>query len=156
MKEKVRDTKEQIFNPLFIKETLLSAIVMGLMAFGLYFVLNNILQLEIATTRTYLLTFMVFIEDIQVFNCRSEHVSAFKNPFKNNIPLICTIIFSIVTQTAFIYIPSVASLFGMQTIPFLHVILILALAMVIIGVMEVFKMVLNKKPKSIRKQKKSA
>lgn len=151
MREKVRSTKEQIFNKLFVKEVLLSTMVMGLMAFGLYVTLNNIFKLDIALTRTYLLTFMVFVEDIQVFNCRSEHVSAFKTPLKNNVVLIGTILFSIVTQTAFIYIPSVANLFGMQSIPFLHVILILALAMVIIGVMEVFKMVLNKKPKSIRK-----
>ena len=151
MNEKVRPTDEQIFNKLFIKETLLSTTVMGLMAFGLYFTLNNILQLDIAITRTYLLTFMVFIEDVHVFNCRNEHMSAFKTPLKNNIPLICTIIFSIVTQTAFIYIPAVANLFGMQSIPLWHVMLILALSITIVGVMEVFKLALNKQ-KTISKR----
>jgi len=69
MREKQKSTKEQIFNKTFIKEILISSIYMGLLAFGLYCLLYFQFKLDMTVIRTYLLTFMVFIEDIHVFNC---------------------------------------------------------------------------------------
>jgi len=139
MNEKVKSSKEQIFNKLFISETIISSIVMAALSFALYAFLNFYVKLDIVLTRTYLLTFMVFIEDVHVFNCRSERLSAFKVKANKNKVLIGTIIFSILTQIAFIYVSSLGTLFDMKPIPVLHVVLLLILSCIIIVVMEIFK-----------------
>ena len=40
--------------------------------------------MNVPTARGYIMALMVFIQNIHVFNCRSEHASAFKVPLKNN------------------------------------------------------------------------
>lgn len=143
MQEKIKKTNEQIFNKLFIYETLISSFVMALLSFVLYFMLYSVLGLDIVLVRTYLLTFMVFIEDVHVFNCRSEKLSAFKVKASKNKVLIGTIIFSIIVQTSFIFIPAVANVFGMTSIPLSHIGLLLLSSCIIIVVMEVFKLFLK-------------
>ena len=140
MKEKLKSSNEQIFNKLFIKETLVSSFVMGIMALGLYVLLYNVLKLDINIVRTYLLTFMIFIEDIHVFNCRNEKLSAFKIPAQKNISLMISIGFSILAACSFIYIPVVNKLFNLQPVPFVYVLGLLILSFLIIAVMEVFKL----------------
>lgn len=149
MNEKVKSTKEQIFNKLFIKECFLSSIIIATIAFVIYALLYWKLGLDINMVRTYLLVFMVFAEDIHVFNCRNESASLFKTPIRNNYVLVGTIISSIVVQTCIIYIPAIANIFSLVAIPFWHVILLLALTIPLLMAMEIFKLV-NKK--SMRKR----
>lgn len=148
MQEKLKSKNDQIFNKLFITETLISSFVMGLISLSLYLILYNLLKLDITLVRTYLLTFMIFIEDIHVFNCRSEKLSTFKIPAKNNIALMISVTFSLLAAITFIYIPGVNSLFNLSAIPLLHVFGLLALSFVIIAIMEIFKKLYftNKKP----------
>ncbi len=141
MQEKIKNTNEQIFNKLFIKETLISSFVMGIMVLCLYAILYNVLNLDINLVRTYLLTFMIFIEDIHVFNCRNEKLSAFKVPAKNNIALMISISFSIIAAITFVYIPGLNNLFNLQPIPFVHILGLLVLSFTIVAVMEIFKLI---------------
>ncbi len=151
MNEKQKSTKEQIFNKLFIKETLLASCWIGLMAFGLYAFMYHYLQLDVTLIRTYLLCFMVFAEDLQVFNCRDEYVSTFKTPFKNNYLVVTSVFASIIIQSSLVFIPGVRDVFGLTAIPFTHILILLALAFTIIGVMEIFKIILRRKTKKANK-----
>ena len=67
--------RQKIFDNLMIKEITISAIIMSVLEFVFYVYLYRIKNLDITLVRSYLLTFMVFLENIQIFNCRSERIS---------------------------------------------------------------------------------
>jgi magnesium-transporting ATPase (P-type) len=92
MKQKPRPTKEPIFNRIMIERVVLSALIMGCLAFAVYYwLLARGWSLEEARNSTLLL--MVFFENIQVFNSRSEIRSAFsQNPFNNKFLLFGTLV----------------------------------------------------------------
>ncbi|MBE6154249.1 MAG: HAD family hydrolase [Firmicutes bacterium] len=143
--EKVKATSENFFNKLFVKELLLSSFYIGVVALLMYIILYNVLNIDINEVRTYLLVFMVFAENLQVFNCRNEYVSAFEIPFKNNIILMVVMIVSYVTQVVILYVPFMNNLFQIERIPFIHVILIFILTLPLLAIMESFKISLSYK-----------
>jgi len=95
--------------------------------------------MDINLVRTYLLVFLVFAEDIHVFNCRSEAMSAFKVPVKNNYFVVATIIISLVVQTGIVYMPNLREFFALQQIPFIHILALLLLTIPLVIIMELFK-----------------
>jgi magnesium-transporting ATPase (P-type) len=85
MQHKPRPTKEPIFNRIMIERVLISAVVMGCLAFIVYYWLIS-RGWGLGEARNSTLLLMVFFENLQVFNSRSELRSAFrqnalKNPF---------------------------------------------------------------------------
>lgn len=135
--------KQKIFDKLMIKEITISALIMSIIEFVFYMYLYKVKNLDIVTVRTYLLTLMVFMENIQIFNCRSERISMFKIPGSNNRFLIISIIITLCIQTIIVRIPEVASFFGLTTIPTENIgILFLGTIPLIIG-MEIFKKTKN-------------
>ncbi len=135
--------KQKIFDKLMIKEITISALIMSIIEFVFYMYLYKVKNLDIVTVRTYLLTLMVFMENIQIFNCRSERISMFKIPGSNNRFLIISIIITLCIQTIIVRIPEVSSFFGLTTIPTENIgILFLGTIPLIIG-MEIFKKTKN-------------
>lgn len=135
--------KQKIFDKLMIKEITISALIMSIIEFVFYMYLYKVKNLDIVTVRTYLLTLMVFMENIQIFNCRSERISMFKIPGSNNRFLIISIIITLCIQTIIVRIPEVARFFGLTTIPTENIgILFLGIIPLIIG-MEIFKKTKN-------------
>ena len=131
--------KQKIFDKLMINEILVSAITMSVIEFIFYFYLYKIKNLDIVLVRTYLLTLMVIIENIQIFNCRSEKISMFKIPGSNNRFLIISIIITLCIQAIIVRIPETAGFFGLTTIPIQNIgMLFLGTIPLIIG-MEIFK-----------------
>lgn len=87
MKRPPRSPDENIFNRLMIQELALSGLVVAFICFILWLWLIKT-GCSVFNARNQVLLLMVLFENVQVFNCRSEYVSAFKIPFKNNIFLI--------------------------------------------------------------------
>ena len=144
MSKKVRSNKESVFNKLLIKEILISTFVMAIIEFIFYVYLIKVRNLDITLARTYMLTLMVFMENIHIFNCRSETISCFKIPGLNNRFLIASIIITCLIQLFIIRIPVVASFFGLTTISVESAGFLLLLTFPIIFVMELFKRSLKK------------
>lgn len=140
MEERVKSSKEDIINKLFVHETLLSACFIAAIAFSMYFYLSNILDMSIGVVRTYILLFMIFAEDIHVLNCRNEYMKAFKVPFRNNKFVISTIVISILAQPLIVYIPALRNIFSVEYIPIGHMLALFLLSFTLILVMDVFKM----------------
>ena len=131
--------KQKIFDNLMIKEITISAIIMSVIEFIFYVYLYKIKNLNIVLIRSYLLTLMVFMENIQIFNCRSERISMFKISGTNNRFLIISIIITLCIQTIIVRIPEFAGFFGLTTIPIQNIgMLFLGTIPLIIG-MEIFK-----------------
>ena len=137
LKEKVK--KQKIFDNLMIREITISAIIMSVIEFIFYVYLYKIKNLDIVLVRSYLLTLMVFMENIQIFNCRSEKISMFKISGNNNRFLIISIILTLCIQVLIVRIPEASTFFGLTTIPIERIgMLFLGTIPLIIG-MELFK-----------------
>ena len=131
--------RQKIFDNLMIKEITISAIIMSVLEFVFYVYLYRIKNLDITLVRSYLLTFMVFLESIQIFNCRSERISMFKISGNNNRFLIISIILTLCIQTIIVRIPETAGFFRLTTIPIENIgMLFLGTIPLIMG-MEIFK-----------------
>lgn len=142
--KKVRKTSENIFNRLLLSECFVATAYIGITGFLLYLLLiKNGVDYQVA--RTYLLTFMVFMESAQAFNCRNEYISAFKCKFTNNPVLVITIILSYVFQILAVFIAPVAMLLDMTTIKFTHILLMALFSVSQILIMELYKLILRKR-----------
>ena len=131
--------KQKIFDNLMIKEITISAIIMSVIEFLFYVYLYKIKNLDIVLVRSYLLTFMVFMENIQIFNCRSESISMFKISGNNNRFLIISIIITLCIQAIIVRIPEAAGFFGLTTIPIQNIGMLFGGTIPLIVGMEIFK-----------------
>lgn len=136
-KKKVK--KQTIFDKLMIKEIAISSIVMAIIEFVFYVYLYKVKNYDIVLIRTYLLTLMVFMENIQIFNCRSERISMFKISGRNNRFLIFSIVITSLIQLMIIRVEPIANFFQLTTIPIESAGLLFLLTIPLIVVMESFK-----------------
>lgn len=142
IKKKVR--KQKIFDKLMVSEIAISSAVMAIIEFAFYVYLYKVKNYDIVLIRTYLLTLMVFMENIQIFNCRSERVSMFKISGQNNRFLILSIVITSLIQLIIIRVPVFAEFFKLTTISIDNSGLLFLFTIPLIVVMEIFKTVMKK------------
>jgi magnesium-transporting ATPase (P-type) len=147
MKRKPRKTTEKIFNPLMIQQTLISGFTMGLIAFGFWFFLKNFQVMEETHARNMVLLLMVFMQNVHVFNCRSEKISAFKIPIKNNIVLVFGVLVAQGIHILSMHLPFMQNVLRVEPITFIEWAEVLVLAIPLLLVMEIFK-IIRWKPKN--------
>lgn len=139
MKDKVRSTKEGVFDNLLVSEILISAAAIALIVFGLYNYLYNVKGLDIDTVRTYIMVVMVFMENIHIFNCRSEKVSMFMLKIKDNYFVITTLVITSILQVIIVLVPNMAKVFELKTIPLTDMLSLLLLTLPVLLTMEIYK-----------------
>ncbi len=150
MGEKPRSPQERIFNAKLLEQTALSAIVIAVIVFAFW---KALLDSGIApvVARGYILLLMVFMQNVHVFNCRSERTSLFKMKFSGNPFVFISIFVALalhfaVTQTSLSFILSVESL-SMD-----YILYIFLLATPIVLIMELYKyMAPKRKAKKLAK-----
>ncbi len=102
LKEKPRSPKDSIFDKRLVREIAISAAIITTVVFVFYWYLINKLGFDVTTARGYIMCLMVFIQNIHVFNCRSESRSAFSVPLRNNwfiaAGIFCTILLQIIVM----------------------------------------------------------
>ena len=143
MLQKPRSKDEKIFNKLLVKEILVSGIYIGIVSFIFWLIISN-QNMDIKLARSYLMLFLVFIQNIHTFNCRSEKKSLFKIPFKNNYMIYLGIGLTLTIQLLVSNTPCLSHLLHLEALPFCIILIALACALPIILVMEIFK-IINKK-----------
>ena len=136
---KVRKTDEGVFDKLLVSEILISAAVIALITFGLYHYLYVVCGLDIEIVRTYIMVTMVFMENIHIFNCRSERASLFKAKIKDNRFVVSTLIITSIIQILIVLLPGLASIFELKTLPLFDALGLLFLTIPLLIVMEIFK-----------------
>ena len=139
MKKKVKSKDEKIFNKLLISEIAISALSMAIIELILYVYLLKVKNYDMTLIRTILLTLMVFIENIHIFNCRSEKISTFKIPESNNRFLILSIIITTIIQIIIVSSRPLANLLNLTTLTNSQIVFLLLLAIPIIIIMELYK-----------------
>jgi len=140
MKRRPRNPEEGIFNRLMIQETLLSGLLMGIIAFGAYFWLLSSGWDEFAA-RNVLVLLMVLLENFHALNCRSEFRSLLRVPLKNNYYLIIGILVAQAIHIAAMMTPVMQELLRIGPVSLETWGSLLALASLVIVGMEIFKWV---------------
>lgn len=129
---------EPIFNRLMIERVVVSALVIGAVAFLLFqWLITRGFTLDEARNGTLLL--MVLFENVHVFNCRSEERSVFRhNPLRNPVLLIGTTVAQLVHIGA-MYTPWISDVLHIQPVSPQHWLELLGLALIVLVVMELHK-----------------
>ena len=139
LKEKPRNPKESIFDRRLVREIAISGLIITAVVFAFYYYLINGLHLETTTARGYVMCLMVFIQNIHVFNCRSESRSAFSVPLHNNwfiaIGIFCTILLQIVVMK----VPVLSQFLQTVSIPAWAICWLFIVASSILVLMELYK-----------------
>ncbi|MHC9538007.1 MAG: cation transporting ATPase C-terminal domain-containing protein [Vulcanimicrobiota bacterium] len=138
MKIPPRPPDEGIFDRKMIENVLVSGLTMALvcLAVWIYEIRSG---MEIHEARNLLFTLLVLMQFFHVLNCRSESVSAFLVPIRNNRVLIIGMIIAFAVHLAAVYLPFTQSLLRIAPLTPERWLLLGALASLVIIVMEIFK-----------------
>jgi magnesium-transporting ATPase (P-type) len=144
MERKPRKPSEGIFNKIMTIQILLSGFVIGIIAFGYWYYLIEQLNMEEEHARNLVLLFMVLVQNVHVFNCRSERKSTFKISIIKNYWLIIFIIAVQALHISSMYIPPMQDMLRIFPISLNDWVTVLILAIPVVIVMEVFKFIYNR------------
>ncbi len=139
MKRSPRNPNESLFDRLLVNEVLFMGLIMGILVFSLWVYLIDVKHLDIVHARSYILLIMVFIQNLHCFNCRSEKISVFKKPIKENKMLAICIGTVLLIQFFVVENSVLSSLLGTISLPIPHIIILFILALPITLVAELFK-----------------
>jgi len=133
-----RAPKEPIFDRLMLERVCISALVMGLVAFGLFAMSLEVGMSEEAA-RNLTLMLMVLFENVHALNSRSEHRSLLVVPFFSNPILLVGILIAQGIHIGAMYMPGLSDALQLSPISFSHWLILLATASVLFIVDEVHK-----------------
>ena len=143
LKSPPRSPKEGIFNRIMIERVILSALVIGVVAFLVFqYLYGQGYGLDAARNGTLLL--MVLFENIHVFNSRSETRSVFThNPLRNHFLLFGTLAAQLIHIGA-MYTPWISDVLRIHPVSLDYWFDMLLIAIIILIVMEAHKLLRRK------------
>jgi len=141
MKRTPRRPEETIIDSRMIGQTLVSGLTIGALAFGFWYWMVAIRAMDEAPARNMVLLLMVLLQNVHVFNCRSETESAFRIPLRRNVILIFGVVAAQGIHLMCMHLPFMQTILATRPVRFTQWLTILALASAILVVMEVFKWV---------------
>lgn len=87
-----RPPSQQIFDRRMIEQVVLGGVIMGVVAFAVFYWLQEVWAWDEVATRNMVLLLLVLFENVHIFNSRSELRSAFRVPFSANPLVIASVI----------------------------------------------------------------
>ena len=139
MKEKPRNPESSLLDNQLLKNILISGISIGLIVFVVWYYLIKVLYMNVSLARGYIMALMVFIQNIHVFNCRSESSSAFQVPLKNNKLIVGGVIVSILLQIIVMANSLLSNFLSTSKIPVNHLIILFMIASLVLFLIEIYK-----------------
>jgi magnesium-transporting ATPase (P-type) len=89
--------------------------------------------------RSLLFVLLIFLENIHVFNCRSEHRSVFKSPIRNNYFVVLSVIGAQLIQLIISHIPFMQRVLHLDVINWREWLMLFALSLLLLLIMELYK-----------------
>jgi magnesium-transporting ATPase (P-type) len=143
MQRPPRPPAERIFNRRMVEETILSGGTIGAVAL-LFWAFVSGSGMEESLGRNLLFLLIVLFENVHVFNCRSESVSAFRIPLRRNPFLIFGVAGALLLHVACMYIPAMQQVLRIQPVEPVTFVFLVLLATSVLWVMEGYKLVTAK------------
>ena len=144
MLEKPRSPKEPLFDKKIFRSIIVAGISIGLIVFAVWYYLINVVHMDTAIARGYIMALMVFMQNVHVFNCRSETSSAFSVPLRKNKLIVFGVLSCILLQVIVMKVDVFASFLQTSSIPFLHLIYLFLIALILLAIMEIYKKIMQK------------
>lgn len=139
MNEKPRATDESLFSKDLMLEVAILGVTISLTIFLTWkFLLDNDTSLIVA--RSIIMMLMVFIQNVNVLNCRSEKRTVFKESIIDNPMIIMTVVGSIILQIIMTEIPITSKFLKLTPLSSIQIIKLLCLSLIIIVVFEIYKL----------------
>lgn len=111
-----RPPDEPIFNRQMIEQVLTTGAYMGVVAFGLYFYLHSTMGMGETEARNLTLLLMVLFENVHLLSVRSERLSLFRVPLRNNPLLIGALVGAQGLHIAAMFIPGLRDVLQIQPV----------------------------------------
>ena len=149
MNEKPRNTKESLFS----KDLMLEVCILGISISMVIFLTWKTLidnKVNITTSRAIIMMLMVFIQNVNVFNCRSEKRTIFKESLIDNPLIIITVLSSIFLQILMSEISITAAFLKVTPLPLATIFKLLLLSLVIILIFEIYKLIYRSRKEKIK------
>ena len=131
--------QESIFNKTLLSEIVVAGSIIGIIVLGVWYYLIKGIAMDTEIARGYIMCLMVFIQNIHVFNCRSEEKSAFSVPLKNNRLIVVGVVGSIILQFIVMEVPFLSGFLQTSSIPIVHLIYLFLIAGSILVLIEIYK-----------------
>ena len=146
MKRPPRRPNERIFNPLMTGQTVASGLTIGAVAFAVWYWLVEMqgfgaTEAGVTSARNIVLLVMVLFQNVHVFNCRSEYVSAFGVPIARNPILVLGVLIAQGIHILSMQLPFMQRLLRTESLQPMQWLWALGLALSVLLVMEVFKLI---------------
>lgn len=141
LRRKPRSPREPIFNRIMIERTVIGALAMTIPAFGMFYYLVEVAGMDEYSARNLLLMLMVLLENVHVFNCRSETKSAFRMALFSNLLLLGGVIFAQLLHISMLYLPFGHTLLHTEPISLQDWFILLGLSMLLLAAMEFHKLI---------------
>ncbi|MBR1939646.1 HAD-IC family P-type ATPase [Candidatus Saccharibacteria bacterium] len=139
LNEPPRNPKESIFDRSLIGRIIFSGAIITTIIFAVWTFLLNY-GFDEVRARSYVMCLMVFMQNIHVFNCRSERGSAFSVSLRSNLFILigvaCTLMLQLVATEA----PFFTTILGTVSIEPIHVVILIGCAALILPILEIFKL----------------
>lgn len=146
MREKPRSTKESLFSKDLMIEVLILGVTITTVVFAMWkYMMDR--NCNIIYARSVIMMLMVFIQNVDVLNCRSEKRSIFRTPFFDNPFAIATILGAILLQIVLSEISFTAKFLDVTPISFIEILYLLLLSLIVIVIYEIYKVIYRKKHK---------
>ena len=139
LKQAPRPPEESIFNPIMLERIIISALVIGGLAFLVFSYLLE-LGMTVDQARNQTLLLMVLFENVHVFNSRSETLSALRhNPLRNRLLLFGTLVAQAIHIGA-MYTPGLNGVLNIEPVNLTQWLELLTVAFSVFVVMELHKL----------------
>lgn len=147
MREKPVGKDEELFNKSLMKEVLVAGSFIGISVFLIwYFLIKK--EMPAYNARAYIMTLMVFMQNIHVLNCKSEKESIFKIKLFDNKFLIFSILTAIILQIIVMENDLLSKLLKAPKVPYMHMLYLFGISLIVLIVMEIYKYVERKRVKA--------
>ncbi len=148
MKRKPRRPEEKIFDSRMVMQTIVSGLTIGAVAFIYWYWAVRVENMDEALARNSILLLMVLLQNVHVFNCRSESVSAFRVPFSRNIILVVGVFVAQGIHILSMHTPFMQTILGVEPVSISQWLYSLVLALSVLLVMEIYKMAFRREQKA--------
>ena len=145
MQEKPRNPKEPLFDKSLFQGILISGLTIGIVVFIVWYYLIKNIGMDVSVARGYIMALMVFVQNIHVFNCRSEKGSAFSVSLKTNKLIVGGVIVSVLLQIIVMEVPLLSKFLKTSSIPVINLIYLFLIASIILVALEIYKKIKYKR-----------
>lgn len=139
MEHPPRDPESGLVNKTFLSRIIISGVIIGLGAFGVFYLFHNIFGMSLTYAQTATFTYMAIAQLLHIFNVRRLNGFGLDKSFFHNKLLVGAIILSVVLQLLVVYTPFLNTIFGTVPLTLATWGIILGIAIVITGLVYIVK-----------------